>query len=468
MAHHELRKKLAFASADIFGGGSFNIINFLYPGFLALTVGINPFWISFIMLIARVWDAITDPIMGFISDHTRSKMGKRRIYLVISSPLVLVGMYFLFFPFNFPGEGARVVAVLLSYLVFTMIQTSVMIPYYSLSSEISSGYQQRASYNSYRLGFSIFASIICVAVPGIIVSMFSDARLGYQIMSLSFGLLFGLSVLVTGLFAKEEITTPPVTAELSLREMAKPLKLRPFRQYLGMFLVLQMSMAVMSGLFFFYVDFYITKDITASGESSMVGLIAAALMFSMQIVALPIYLKMIAKKGKTFAYRFGAYVWIVTALALLLIPPNVNPVVIYVLAALMGLGISGPGLVPHTMYGDVVDAGQIMFKDRLDGQMSGFTNFINKVAQALGLALVMFVIGLAGFQSQDLTLPDIVSQPDSAMLAIRIIMAVVPLLFMGIGIAISFRYKIDGRKQMEISEAIRNHSSNQEELIAGL
>jgi len=200
----------------------------------------------------------------------------------------------------------------------------------------------------------------------------------------------------------------------------------------------------------------------------MVGLIAAALMFSMQIVALPIYLKMIAKKGKTFAYRFGAYVWIVTALALLLIPPNVNPVVIYVLAALMGLGISGPGLVPHTMYGDVVDAGQIMFKDRLDGQMSGFTNFINKVAQALGLALVMFVIGLAGFQSQDLTLPDIVSQPDSAMLAIRIIMAVVPLLFMGIGIAISFRYKIDGRKQMEISEAIRNHSSNQEELIAGL
>jgi len=216
------------------------------------------------------------------------------------------------------------------------------------------------------------------------------------------------------------------------------------------------------------VDFYITKDITASGESSMVGLIAAALMFSMQIVALPIYLKMIAKKGKTFAYRFGAYVWIVTALALLLIPPNVNPVVIYVLAALMGLGISGPGLVPHTMYGDVVDAGQIMFKDRLDGQMSGFTNFINKVAQALGLALVMFVIGLAGFQSQDLTLPDIVSQPDSAMLAIRIIMAVVPLLFMGIGIAISFRYKIDGRKQMEISDAIRNHSSNQEELIAGL
>jgi len=468
MAKHELRKKLAFASADIFGGGSFNIINFLFPGFLALTVGINPFWISFIMLIARGWDAITDPLMGYISDHTKSKMGKRRIYLVISSPLVLVGMYLLFFPYSFSSEGLRVVAVLLSYLIFTTIQTSIMIPYYSLSSEISSDYQERASYNSYRLGFSIFASIICVAVPGIIVSLFDDASIGYQVMSLSFGLLFGLSVLFTGLFAREEITTPIVSTKLSIKEMAKPLGLRPFRQYLGMFLVLQMSMAIMSGLFFFYVDFYITKDITAGGGSSMVGLIAAALMFSMQIVALPMYLFIISKKGKTFAYRFGAILWIVTAMALLLIPANVNPFVIYLLGAMMGLGISGPGLVPHTMYGDVVDAGQLKFKDRLDGQMSGFTNFVNKVSQAIGLALVMAIIGFAGFQSQDLTQPTIVSQPDSAMLAIRLIMAFAPLIFMGIGILISLRYKITSSKQKEISDAIQADQATQDELLNSL
>jgi len=301
-----------------------------------------------------------------------------------------------------------------------------------------------------------------------IVGMFSDSKIGYQVMSLSFGLLFGLSVLFTGLFAKEEISTPIVSTKLSIKEMAKPLKLRPFRQYLGMFLVLQMSMAIMSGLFFFYVDFYITKDLTASGGSSMVGLISAALMFSMQIIALPIYLFMISKKGKIFAYRFGAIMWMVTATSLLFIPSNVSPVVIYVVAALMGLGISGPGLVPHTMYGDVVDAGQLKFKDRLDGQMSGFTNFINKVAQAVGLALVMAIIGFAGFQSQDLTQPTIVSQPDSAMLAIRIIMAIAPIIFMGIGIMISLKYKIDSNKQKEIALAIRDDLQNQDELLASL
>ncbi|MDD3712938.1 MAG: MFS transporter, partial [Candidatus Izemoplasmatales bacterium] len=203
--------------------------------------------------------------------------------------------------------------------------------------------------------------------------------------------------------------------------MVKPLGLKPFRQYLGMFLVLQMSMAIMSGLFFFYVDFYIVKDQTFLGNSTMVGMISAALMFSMQIVALPIYLKMIEKKGKTFAYRFGAYLWIGTAFLIFFIPANVNPIILYVIAALMGLGISGPGLVPHTIYGDVVDAGQLKFNDRLDGQMSGFTNFINKIAQGLGLAFVMFLLGLAKFKEQPLIGDPIRFQEDSALLMIKII-----------------------------------------------
>ncbi len=468
MQNHSLKKKLAFASADVFGGGSFNIINFLYPTFLAITVGISPFWISFIVLVARIWDAITDPIMGYVSDKTNSRFGKRRIYLIVSSPLILISMYFLFFPYGYSSTSLRIIAVLSSYLIFTMVQTSVMIPYYSLSSEISSDYQQRASYNSYRLGFSIFSSILCVAVPGIIVGMFGDETIGYQVMSLTFGAIFAISVLLTGLFAREEITSPKVENKLSFKALVKPLSLKPFRQYLGMFLVLQMSMAIMSGLFFFYVDFYIVKSQTALGNSSVVGLIAAALMFSMQIVALPIYIKMIEKKGKTFAYRFGGLLWIITALFIFIIPADVNPLILYLIAALMGFGISGPGLVPHTMYGDVVDAGQIKFKDRLDGQMSGFTNFINKIAQAMGLALVMFLIGLAGFTEKQFGGDPILTQPDSALLMIRLIMTLTPLVFMGIGIYISYRYKISAKLHQEIASALQDETRSRDEILKEL
>ena len=465
--NHTFARKLAFASADIFGGGSFNIINFLYPGFLALTVGVHPFWISVIVLVARIWDAITDPLMGFISDRTKSRWGKRRIYLIIASPLILISMYFMFFPYNLDGQFLRVLATLTSYLVFTTVQTMVMIPYYSISSQIAKDYQMRASYNSYRLGFSIFASILCVAVPGIIVGLFDDASIGYQVMSLSFGALFGVSVLLTGLFAREEIETEAVTSTLNIKELAKPLTLRPFRQYLGMFLVLQMAMAIMSGLFFFFADFYLAKDLTYNGEGNIVGLVSAALMFSMQIVALPIYLKIIQKYSKTVAYQVGAALWIVTALFLLLVPANTNSALIYILAALMGLGISGPGLVPHTMYGDVVDVGQLKFGERLDGQMSGFTNFINKVAQAIGLSLVMLVIGFFGFQNAD---PGEVirEQPEMAMNAIRYILAFAPLVFMSIGIWISTKYKVTAEAQAQIQHLIDQPDAEKEAFLRRL
>ena len=456
-----LGKKLAFASADLFGGGSFNIINFLYPGFLALVVGINPFWSSFIILVARVFDAVIDPLIGWVSDRTQSRFGKRRIYLIIVSPFIVLGMFLLFFPFQFSNDGLRITAVLVSYLIFVAIQSSIMIPYISLSSEISSNYQQRASFNSYRLGFSIFSSIICVAVPGIIVSSFADQRLGYQVMSLSFGVFFAVSVMLSGLFAKEEIKSPVLKEKLSFPALFVPLKIKAFRQYLGMFLMTQMTMAIMSGLFFFYVDFYIVKDITASGQSNVVGLIGAALMFSMQIVALPIYLRMIAKQGKTATYRFGAMIWIVAAILLLFMPANATPLWVYGLAALMGFGISAPGLIPHTMFGDVVDAGELKLKKRLEGNMSGFTNFMNQIAQAIGLSIAMFILGLAGFTEQDLTLPPVVSQPDSALLAIRLMMGLAPLILMGVGIWLSYQYKISAKRQEDILVAI---AKNQPEL----
>lgn len=455
----ETKKKLAFAAADIFGGGSFNIVNFLYPGFLALTVGLSAYWVGIIMLVSRIWDAVIDPFIGYLSDRTNSKFGKRRIYLLIAAPLVLVSLYLLFFPYQFPNVNLRAVAVLLSYLLFTAVQSLVMIPYYSLASEISDDYQKRASYNSYRLGFSIFSSIICVAVPGIIINAFNGNEVvGYQVMSLTFGTVFMLTILVTAIFAREEIKTPPSTEKLNLKTFIKPLKIKPFRQYLIMFLMVQIAMAVMSALFFFYVDFYFTKTATLNGESSMIGMIAIALLFGMQIVALPIYLKLIEKKGKMFVYRLGSYLWIAASIALFLLPPNGSPIVLYIIAIVMGFGISAPGLIPHAMYGDVVDVGQLYLKERLDGQMSGFSNFVNQVSQGVGVALVMLILGAAGFQEQVIGEPVINSQVDSALLAIRLVLLLTPIIFMGIGSAISFFYKLDAKKQGEVKVALSDES----------
>jgi len=450
-----LGRTLAFAAGDIFGGGSFNIINFLYPGYVALAVGLSAQTAGVIILIARIFDAVSDPVMGFFSDKLRVRFGSRRVSLILSAPMIVMSMFLMFFPYNNPSETIRFWAVLMSYILFYAVQTSIMIPYFSLSSEMTDDYTERARMTTVRMAFSIVASIVCVAVPGMIVNGF-DGNKGYIAMSLIFGSVFMICVAITGIFAKEGIPAPAKTQAFAVEDFIRPLRVKPFRQYLLLFLCCQMTMAIMSALFFFYVDFYFCRDITSSGQGNITGLLGAALMFSMQIVALPVYMALIRKMSKNAVYIIGSLIWILGALALLLLPANSSPVILYILAAVLGFGISGPGLIPHAIFGDVVDVGSLQFGARTAGAFSGIANLINKAAQALGLGLVMGVIGAAGFIQQDISegAAKVVSQPESAQRAIVMVMALAPLVFMSVGIFICTRYKLNKEKHAQVLAAL--------------
>ena len=452
-----LKRLLAFASGDIFGGGSFNIINFLYPGYVALAVGLSAQTAGVIIMVARIFDAVSDPVMGFFSDKLRVRFGTRRGSLIFSAPLIILSMFLMFYPYSNPSQTIRFWLVLASYIFFYAVQTSIMIPYFSLSSELTEDYTERARMTAVRLGFSIFSSIVCVAIPGIIVDSF-DGNSGYIAMSLIFGFVFMICVGITGLFAKEGVPAPEKAEPFAVKDFIRPFRVKPFRQYLYIFICCQMSMAIMSALFFFYVDFYFCRQVTASGEGNSVGLLGAAIMFSMQIVALPVYMRLIKKTGKTAVYIIGSLIWIVGALVILILPANSNSIILFVLAAVMGFGISGPGLIPHAIFPDVVDAGHLQLSARVAGAFSGIANLINKLAQALGLAIVMFAIGVAGFIEQDISegAAKVVSQPASAQRAIVIIMALAPLVFMSIGIFVCTRYRLNRELHARVLAAIED------------
>jgi Na+/melibiose symporter-like transporter len=281
---------------------------------------------------------------------------------------------------------------------------------------------------------------------------------GYIAMSLIFGTMFMICVVITGLFAKEGIPAPLKAEPFIIKDFVRPFKVKPFRQYLWLFLCCQMTMAIMSALFFFYVDFYFCRDLTARGEGNMVGLLGAAIMFGMQIVALPVYLAVIKKTGKTVVYIIGSVIWIAGALCLFAVPANANPVLLYILAAVLGFGISGPGLIPHAIFGDVVDVGNLQFGARTAGAFSGIANLVNKIAQAAGLGLVMTVIGAAGFVEQDISegAAKVTAQSETAQRAIILIMALAPLVFMSFGIFICTRYRLSREKHAQVLAALES------------
>ena len=460
---------LAFGLGDFFGGGAFNIINFLYPGFLALAVGLPAHLAGLVILIARIFDAVIDPPIGYLSDKLRVRFGTRRGTLLVSAPLIVLSLFLMFYPFSNPSLALRFWSALLSYMLFCFIQSSAMIPYNSLASEITEDYTERARLTSLRLGFSIFASIVCVALPGMIVDAF-DGNRGFIVMSLTFGTIFMICVGITGLFAREGIPAPSKADKVSIGDFLQPFRIKVFRQYLWMFLTCQMTMAVMSALFFFYIDFYFASELTAAGQSHMVGLIGAAIMFGIQIAALPFYLMLIKKTDKQTAYIVGAVIWIIGGLLLFLLPANSSPIPLYILAAIIGFGISGPGLIPHAMFGDVVDVGDLRFGVRSAGAFAGASNLVIQVGQAFGVALVMAGIGLAGFVEQDISYgaPRVVSQAQSAQTAILFIMALAPLIFMSAGIFFCTRYKLNKTCHAQVLKALNADADEKAAVLESL
>ena len=449
------KRMLAFSLGDFFGGGAFNIINFLYPGFLALAVGLPAHLAGLVILFARIFDAVIDPVVGYFSDKLRVRYGTRRGSLLVSAPLIVLSLFLMFYPYSNPGLAIRFWSVLLSYMLFCFVHSATMIPYNSLASEITEDYTERARLTSLRLGFSIFASIVCVVLPGMIVDAFEGNR-GFIVMSLVFGTIFMLCIGITGLFAKEGIPAPNKAEKAAIKDFLMTFRVKTFRQYLWMFLACQITMAVMSALFFFYIDFYFARELTAQGTSHMIGLIGAAIMFGIQIVALPFYLMLVKKNSKTTAYIVGSVIWIIGGLLLFALPADSSPVPLYILAAIIGFGISGPGLIPHAMFGDVVDVGDLQFGSRNAGAFAGAANFVIQFGQALGVALVMAGIGAAGFVEQDISYgaERVVSQSDSAQTAIVFIMALAPLVFMSIGIFFSTRYKLNKENHQKVLGAL--------------
>ena len=462
------KTKLAFAVGDIYGGGSFNIVNFLYPTYAAITLGLGASLAGIIVMISKIWDAFTDPVMGYISDRTSSPLGKRRIYILAATPFVVISLLLLFFPWNMQSTAARFAVALLCYMFFSTVQTVVMIPYYSLSSEISSDYTERAKANTLRLAFSVFSSIICVAVPNLIVNAVGQPY-GYVVMSAVFGLFFAVPLLFTSLFAKEQVVSPKCTGKFSLKEFLRPMKSPSFRKYMTMHVCCSATMAVMSGLFFFYVMYVVKsgKTLAAGGVGDGLGTFAAGAMFLVQIIALPFYLFVIKKAEKRICYRVGAIIWIVTAVCLIFVPsdlPDEMNWLVYLFAAIMGFGISGAVLSPHTMVGDVNDAFELQFGFRAEGVVSGLLNFVNKVAQALCVGIALNVLEIFG----GFTNPDpgqlVASQPQSAQTMLTMIMAFAPLILLTAGIICSFSYRITKQKQKEMASLNASNPTDEQRL----
>lgn len=436
-----LWQKLGYGLGDIYGGGNAVILSFYYLVFLTDVVRLNPALAGTVILISKVYDSITDPFEGVLSDRTRTRLGRRRPYLLAGIPLIFLSFFGLFYPVNFAEETSRFIFVIATYLFFSTVVSIVMLNYNALQSELSLNYNERTALSSARIFFSSVAAITCALLPIEIVKAFPDVRQGYIVMGLVFGVFFALPFVFTFAAVKErkEFQKPP--AAFNLRDtLIEPFRVRSFVIVLLMFALASIATDVVSSVMVYFMKYYMGRG----NEANYV----AGTMLVFQMVALAFFTGYSRRTSKRQAFITGTGIWMVTMLFSFLLGPQNGSYLIYVFAACVGFGLGGFFVSIYAIFPDLPDVDELRTGERREGIFGALITLVRKASGAVGIFIVSNVLARAGYISPVEQVVDGVRklidqpQPDEFVLTLRIVFVAVPLVLLSLAIFFTTRFPI--------------------------
>ena len=430
-----------FALADLYGGGGQALIGVIYPlYFLIGIIGLSPYLAGLVVLISEMWDAISDPLMGVICDNTRTRMGRRRPYILVGGVLLMAAFALVFLPVSFESETARFIYCTVTYLFYNTVSTVINVSYSSMSAEISKVSAERDSANVLRLVVSTVGTAACTILPSVFTGMYDSNKISlttlYLIIGVGFGIFFALPVILCAVFVKERVELPREKAKFSVREFVAPLRIKPFRQLLGMYVVQAVCMEVFSaGIIMF------AKYVTKPGGSSTVFL---GIFIAVQLCAFPVINKLIRSKDVSLIYRFGLPLSVVALLCFGIFGGNLY--VAYVSVFFIALGFAGAQLTSWIMFPHVVDAGELLCGKRLSGGCSALMTFARKTGAAIVVNIFTAVLTLTGYDA------DLEVQPTAAQNGIKYVMAFTCIAFMVFGFIRAKRYVLTREKNGKVEK----------------
>ncbi len=438
----ELFSRMAYASGDIYGGGSFIIVGLLFLVYLTNVEGFSGTSAGIIVFTGKAWDAITDPFMGQLSDRTRSRFGRRRIYFLLGSLPVFFSWVMLWYGFGITGTTARFLYYTLAYIFFSTSFTIVMVPFNTILSDMVRDYNRRSSFTGMRLGFSAGAAILCATVPALITGAFADPKQAYLIMGLSFGAVFAVCWLAVFLGTWENQTEPVPTVRL--RDWLNVLKNRFFRIYVTVFILCQMAIDTVMTLAVYFLT------VSLQREELFVPIMGSIL--ATQLVFIGIFSQVAQKTDKTTPAYISAGVWIAASIAVVFFSNATPGFIIISTCSLIGVGSAGLNLFSWSALPDIADVDELITGRRREGLYAGVSTFLRKLSGGVVVGALGIALDVIGYSKEAVNAGNISPATDWG---IRILFCAVPLAFLIFALLVLRRYKL-GRSEFIIMSNILN------------
>ncbi len=386
-----MREKLAYGSGDIATNLIGNFITAYASYFYSKALGMPTEMTGVIFLLSRIFDGISDIIMGIVIDKVRSKHGKARSWILwLAIPFGLSAVLMMLVPQNW-SRTAQGIYIFITYnLTTTVFTTAITLPYGVLNSLITRDRDQRAMLNIVRMVMAaIGVFMVSVATMPLVNSMGGTQKAWIIVVSI-YAAIAAFLYLVCFFGTKERVTAE-VTGQRDNVPAVKALGSIAKNRYWWMLLIVStvdgIGSAIGNTVNVYYTDYIL-------GDSNLMSFLAI-LMTIPAMIALPFATMCIKKKGKRNTMLIGHIMSFVVCSLRLIAPTNIP--FLFTMIALKGASVAFTSMVIHAMLADTIEYGQWKTGVRVEGTTYSASSMSSKVAGGVGSAFVGILLGLVSF-----------------------------------------------------------------------
>jgi GPH family glycoside/pentoside/hexuronide:cation symporter len=441
------RNRLSRKTKILYGIGdtSFSLTTTIVGVYLAIfltdVVGVSPGIAAVAIFVGRSWDYINDPLVGYISDRTRTRWGRRRPFLLFG--MLPFAVTFSFLWWRAPWKSSLVLAIYYSavYVVFDTATTCVEMPYNALTPELTSNYDERTSLTTYRMFFSIVAGLIAFTLPLTIVGSFRPENAPRVFtMGALFGLFCALPLLITFLGTEENKTYMRQEQTRLLPSLQAALKNRPFLYSVGIFLFTWVTVDILQTTLLYFFKYCLLRE---AQSDWMMGII-----FGAAIVSLPLWSWVSRILGKRWAYICGVFFWASLQLVIASLGTAANLPLLIVLFAFAGLGVGAAHVLTWAIIPDSIEWDEWKTGSRHEGVFYSIVILTKKIASSVAIPLALLLLESSGYR------PNVPGQSDRTLRAIRLLVGVLPAVLLCLGIVLAFLYPLTKKRYAEICQEL--------------
>lgn len=429
---------IQYCFANIFMGGGGYIITMYFSMFLTNVVGLQIEQAAFIVMIATVWDGINDPIMGLITDRTRSKYGRHRRYLLLSIPPLVVSYIMLWNAFGLDGTEHPIIAVCyysFAYILYKTAYTMVDVPHTAMLPTLAPEYNKRTQYTSVSYIFNSVGMVPSYIILLIFLSIFGssdglskESKMPFLLTGIVLSIVYACAIFATFKTCKEPSSLdeelPPLDIKFAINEYIQVFRNKSFRDYFSMSFFWQMARSCFSTTNVYYITYLVNLYKYYPLFNTFAGIF--------ETLAFPLNYALTMKKGKS---KCGAVVtpfMIVGLLIALFVKPatpggNVMLTLVLMIlggAVLYPFGMSGLGFVSNNVLPDLTDVDELITGRRREGVIGTFNTMIKQVTGGIMTFLVGVVLKLFGLVTGNEGV--YIEQTETALWGLRICVAILP------------------------------------------